>query len=224
MCFNKSIGFIIILISCVFFGCQKPTIDKMEPAAMFMMDSLHSGHYEGSSIRTIPKLHWKIQTNGQVISSPVVYDNVVFVGSTDKRFYAIETHDGSVKWTFNTEGEIRSTATVVDGRVYFLSYDGYLYSLDARTGDLHWKFKTNGESRHHVKDYYTGAFKPDFWDFYLSSPIVKNDIVYFGSSDHHVYALDIEKGTLVWKYKTEDRIHSSPAIQNDVLVIGNVIF
>jgi len=46
-------------------------------------------------------------------------------------------------------------------------------------------------------------------------------VVYFGSSDRHVYALNTKTGNLIWKFKTQGKIHSSPAVQNDVLVIGS---
>lgn len=61
---------------------------------------------------------------------------------------------------------------------------------------------------------------PDVWDFLLSSPMVEGDTVYFGSGDHHVYALDAATGKLRWKFEAGDVVHSSPAIANGVLYIG----
>jgi outer membrane protein assembly factor BamB len=58
---------------------------------------------------------------------------------------------------------------------------------------------------------------PDPWDFYLSSPGVRNGVVYFGSSDGDVYALDAGSGVLKWKFHTGDVMHSSPAITDGIL-------
>ena len=55
------------------------------------------------------------------------------------------------------------------GTVYVGSVDGALYSIDAQSGSLRWRYKTDGAI--------TGA------------PRVADGIVYFGSSDHYVYAL-----------------------------------
>ncbi len=43
----------------------------------------------------------------------------------------------------------------------------------------------------------------------LSSPQVADDIVYIGSIDNNVYALDALNGRLIWKYKTGDNVVSS---------------
>jgi len=61
---------------------------------------------------------------------------------------------------------------------------------------------------------------PDMYDTYLSSPAVWKGIVYFGSGDGNVYALDAKTGKLKWKFKTGDVVHSSPAIYNSTVYIG----
>lgn len=55
------------------------------------------------------------------------------------------------------------------------------------------------------------------WSFHtsgavISSPAVVGGIVYFGSTDHNLYAVDGAAGTLKWKFKTQSRVTSSPAI------------
>jgi len=46
-------------------------------------------------------------------------------------------------------------------------------------------------------------------------------VVYFGSGDGNVYALDANSGSLKWKFQTGDVVHSSPAIADGVLYIGS---
>ncbi len=46
-------------------------------------------------------------------------------------------------------------------------------------------------------------------------------MVYFGSSDANIYALDIETGKKVWSFATEGSVHSSPAIWKNNLVVGS---
>jgi outer membrane protein assembly factor BamB len=53
----------------------------------------------------------------------------------------------------------------------------------------------------------------------LSSPVVVAGVVYVGSSDRHLYALDAQKGTLKWRFKALGAIASSPAV-----AAGRVIF
>ena len=43
---------------------------------------------------------------------------------------------------------------------------------------------------------------PDPFDLYLSSPAVWKGVVYFGSGDGNVYALDAVSGAERWKFHT----------------------
>jgi outer membrane protein assembly factor BamB len=45
-----------------------------------------------------------------------------------------------------------------------------------------------------------------------SSPAVVDGVVYFGSWDSVMYALDIETGELLWSYKARSAISSGPAV------------
>jgi outer membrane protein assembly factor BamB len=135
--------------------------------------------------------------------------------------YALNALSGAIKWEYKTKGAINSTPLVAKGKVMFLSYDGFFYALNQSDGNLLWKFKTGGESVLNVKDYYNGSFKPDFWDFYLSSAVSNDNLVYFGSSDSNIYALDIKTGEKIWNYKTGGSIHSTPAISNNSIVVGS---
>jgi len=47
-----------------------------------------------------------------------------------------------------------------------------------------------------------------------SSPAVFNNTVYFGSEDHHVYALNATTGKLVCSFDTGGRVEASPAVAN----------
>jgi outer membrane protein assembly factor BamB len=50
---------------------------------------------------------------------------------------------------------------------------------------------------------------------------VANGVVYFGSGDGDVYALDSATGDLRWKFKTGDVVHASPALAEGVLFFGS---
>ena len=48
-----------------------------------------------------------------------------------------------------------------------------------------------------------------------------NGVVYLGSDDSNVYALNASTGALLWKYTTGDHVDSSPAVANGVVYIGS---
>lgn len=68
-------------------------------------------------------------------------------------------------------------------------------------GSLKWAFKTDGKI--------------------FSSPIVNNGIVYIGSEDGNLYAVNEKTGKIFWKFKTQGAVHSSPAIFNSTVYFGS---
>ena len=119
-------------------------------------------------------------------AGPTVDDGVVYVGSMDGYLYAVDSQTGRELWKFEAGHPVISTPAVADGTVYFGSgcvgefclrrpdSDYNFYALDSQTGQEIWRFKTGG-----------GV---------ASSPLVADDLVYFGSEDQHVYALDRQTG------------------------------
>ncbi len=55
----------------------------------------------------------------------------------------------------------------------------------------------------------------------MSTPVVHEGMLYFGSADNYVYAVDAKTGKEVWKYKTGGKIFSIPAISDGMLFIGS---
>ena len=108
--------------------------------------------------------------------------------------------------------------------MFVLSADGYLYALRAADGTLQWRFATRGERRFTAPGI-RGAVPrtetmPDPFDVFLSSPVVVDGSVYFGSGDHRVYALDAASGELRWSFATGNVVHASPAVADGVVYIG----
>ena len=118
-----------------------------------------------------------------------------------------------------------SSAAVADGIVYFGAYDGNFYAVIRSNGQLKWKFQTGGEHRFSAKHLHgvqpASETMPDPFDCYLSSPVVWNGAIYFGSGDGNVYSLEAQSGSLNWKFKTGDVVHASPAIADGVLFVGS---
>src|SRR5262249_53784469 len=128
-------------------------------------------------------------------------------------------------WRFRSGGAVNSSPAVANGLVYFASIDGTFTAVETESGKQKWQFKTEGESRVTARGMHgtlpRTEMMPDPFDVFLSSPAIANGIVYFGSGDHHVYALDAQTGALKWKFKTGDVVHASPAIAKGVVYIGS---
>lgn len=54
-----------------------------------------------------------------------------------------------------------------------------------------------------------------------SAPVVANGLVYVGSDDNFVYALDASTGTKRWSYKTGDTVEADPTVANRLVYVGS---
>jgi outer membrane protein assembly factor BamB len=72
---------------------------------------------------------WAFETDGQVTSSPAVWEESVYVGSTDGYVYCLSAKRGELQWKFKTQGPVISPPTIVDGIVYVGSTDHLIYAL-----------------------------------------------------------------------------------------------
>lgn len=194
-------------------------------SSMFRGNEQHSGVYDAVGVPKFDKVKWRFHTTGQVISSPAVVGRTIYVGSSDGNLYAVDREAGTQDWKFEAKSRITSSPAVSDGLVYFGAYNGTFYAVDASSGRLKWKFETGGERRFSAKHLHgsqpAAESMPDPWDCYLSSPVVWNGAVYFGSGDGNVYALNAASGELKWKFKTGDVVHASPAIADGAVFIGS---
>ena len=191
---------------------------------MFRGGPEHLG-VQQSTAPSLSTVVWKYKTEGRVISSPVISDGVVYVGSTDQSLYALSQADGSLKWKFATRGPILSSPAVGSGLVYFGSLDGNIYAVDVTTGKERWRFATKGERRFTAPGIH-GAMPrtermPDPFDVFMSSPTLANGTLFVGSGDQNVYALDMMTGALKWTFPTGDVVHASPAVSGGVVYIGS---
>ena len=66
-----------------------------------------------------------------------------------------------------------------------------------------------------------GADSPGSGFGVVYAPTVACGMVYVGSDDNHVYALDAETGELLWGFETQDVIRSSPTVTDGAVYVGS---
>jgi eukaryotic-like serine/threonine-protein kinase len=146
-----------------------------------------------------------------VIGTPAVRDGMVYVGTSDSsRFMALDAKTGRLRFNFDAKSYMFSSAALAGDLAYVGDHNGKLYAIDTKTGKLAWEFQTEGAKKDPFKvlnadgSLKQEAFAPlfnDFEDMYLdferfasigavlSSPVVDKGVVYFGSMDGNLYAL-----------------------------------
>jgi eukaryotic-like serine/threonine-protein kinase len=193
--------------------------------ATFRGNAAHTGVYDGAGIPQLKGVKWTFHAGGEVIASPTVDEDTIYAATTAGMVYAVNRGSGAKNWELDLKTRITSSPAVAGGLVYLAAFDGNFYAIDATVGQVKWKFKTGGERRFSGRHLHgmepAGEVMSDPWDCWLSSAVVWNGAVYFGSGDGNVYALDAATGTLKWKFETADVVHASPAIAGGVVFIGS---
>ena len=140
---------------------------------------------------------WEFKTGRGVISSPAIgSDGTVYVGSEDKKLYAINGKSGVKLWEFETEGRVDSSPAIgSDGTVYVGSFDNKLYAINGKSGVKLWEFETGGVVN--------------------SSPAIGSDgTVYVGSWDNKLYAIKTDSKGLAkspWPMRGQNAQHTGRA-------------
>lgn len=188
------------------------------------------------------KQTWVFGTGGSISSSPVRDGETVYVGSDDKRLYAINVQDGKERWSFLADSEIYTPPVVVGETVYFGTSSGLLYAVNINNQQMVWPpFTTGGiivcfpavadgtvyvgsaDHNLYAIDAQSGALLGTFptGGAIRSSPAVVNGTVYIGSFDHKLYAIDAKNMQQRWSFSAQDEIQSSPVVANGVVYVGS---
>jgi outer membrane protein assembly factor BamB/Icc-related predicted phosphoesterase len=124
---------------------------------------------------------WSYKTAGTVYSTPDAADGKIVVGSSDKYIYCFDIQTGTVAWKFQTGAPVVAAACIEKGTAYVGGSDGVFRAIDVQSGKLKWEY--NGVS-----------------GFVECRPLIYRDKVIFGAWDTYLYALNVEDGSLAWKW------------------------
>jgi glucose dehydrogenase len=165
---------------------------------MFRGNILRNG-ISSSSMAGKPSLAWLLEL-GEIVASPVVSSDVIYVGTFDGMMCALDMN-GNVRWEVAAGAPVLSSPAVFDDRAFFASSDHRLYCLNVETGERIWEFEAGDK----------------FW----SSPAIAANTLFIGSLDGHIYSVDVRSGRMMWKFPTMNMIDSSPCIANETLFMGS---
>jgi len=141
-------------------------------------------------------------TIGSVVGSSLVRRDTVYVGSSDHRVYALDASSGVEKWRFETKNKVwAGVATDGQSTLYVASLDHNVYALDM-SGGLKWTFETQGAI--------------------ASTPLYADGVLYFGSSDGTLYALNAASGERKWVFDADSWMWGTPLLDRSTLFVGSL--
>lgn len=160
---------------------------------------------------------WKYDAkNAWIVSSPLIHDGMVYTGTSDSYlFVGLDAKTGRERFHFKTNGYVFSTPAVSGSTAYIGDFTGRLFAIDVASGEKRFNyFSTESRQRkamlvlnQDTLDFGYTAKGADLLfyetnkkvmdDYYslgsiVSSPVVKDDVIYFGSADGNLYALKLK--------------------------------
>jgi outer membrane protein assembly factor BamB len=145
----------------------------------------------------------KIDLGGQAAATAAVVGDTLYVGTMTHQVHAVDLKKKELAWTYEPDDSqaFKASAAVTDKLVVVGSQDKHVHAIERATGKPLWSLPTKGRID--------------------SSPVVAGSRAYVGSSDGHLYVIDLEKeGAQAQKLELGRGIIASPAIAGDCLVIG----
>ncbi|UCC17827.1 MAG: PQQ-like beta-propeller repeat protein [Dehalococcoidales bacterium] len=169
------------------------------------------------------------RTRYAVYASPAVYDGIVYFATTNGILTAVDGMARSWLW----EHDIRpfwaqlwaminwlpeppdqsgfiwakplyrpnTTTPLIDGDILYLGSGNFVVALNTDTQQIIWEFATGDTVR--------------------SSPAKAGSVIYIGSEDGNLYALDAVTGELQWQFETGGAITASPVVMDGVVYVGS---
>jgi outer membrane protein assembly factor BamB len=203
---------------------SSPTVAKLGGVDQVMMGQ-GDGWIRGYEAVSGKKL-WEFDTNpkesvwpktrNELISTPVVYDGLVYIangqdpehGEGVGHLYAIDptkrgdiTQTGRV-WHYEKIRRSISTPAIVDGILYIPDFSGFLHAVDAKTG----------------KEYWVHDMLAAIW----GSALVADGKIYLGDEDGDVVVMQAGKEKkLLSETNMGSSVYSTPVPANGALFISN---
>lgn len=155
---------------------------------------------------------------GATWAPPVVAEGVVYVGTSAGQFHAVNATDGRSLWIWRGENSIDGRAVVSGDAVYFVDTKTNLVALNRTDGTLRWLVPLHDEQL---------AGKPvapnPTFNHRAAIPLVADGVVFCGSSDGGLYALDAATGAKLWRHDARAPIFSGVGRHGaDTLTFGTM--
>ncbi len=194
-------------------GCGQIARPEGWSAGVVVDDMLVMGTMEGTVIaldKATGATKWRfelkgIENNRAVYGAPAYADGTLYIGGYDGILYALST-GGNLKWqeVVGDGQPIVGGPVVVNGMVLVGSSDGNMYafetSVETATGSLAWTAPTG--------------------DKVWSTPLVADDVAYFGSLDHSLHAVSLQNGDPLWEFEAEGGITGALSAAGSRIYVG----
>ena len=174
-----------------------------------------------------------------ITSSPLVYNDTIYVTTFSKGVLWALDLNGNVKWNVTTGGETcsYSSPSVYNHTILFAGNRSGVHEIVCvnESGKILWEFKTDGKVMSSIavgygKAYFTTQNRlyaldlknhVEAWNRSLngtiSTPALAYGKVFVGTKDGKFYCFNSSNGEEIWNFTSNGMIYSSPAVGGDLV-------
>ena len=137
------------------------------------------------------KHRWVYNNQGSwVISRPVVQDNKVYFATSDSAlFLLLDGQTGSLIDSIKFHWPFFSSPSIAGNILDRAGHDGTLVAINLASRKPAWTLQTEG-SRKNLATLTKPDGSPNFGVAILSSPVISGNVLFIGSADGNIYALE----------------------------------
>lgn len=145
------------------------------------------------------KERWYVRLPASVLGkSPILSGDTVYV-ATGSHLMAFRSNNGMRRWTVEFPSEIAVNPAVTEDGIYVVTTDNIVYSVEPRMGRSRWKTS------------------PKLAFDVLAPPSVSGNLLFVGTAQGYLYAIDAQSGGIKWTYAMQpatSRTDSIPRYTN----------
>jgi outer membrane protein assembly factor BamB len=158
---------------------SKAASAKQTKAAPSLVTQSRGAYLESSNqgLRPLGKTTWKFKTEQQILTSPAVDAEAVYIANRLGEVFAVSQSSGSVVWKTELKETVSHASPVLSGNLLLVGTEkGRLAALDKTSGKLLWEFKGTGRID--------------------ATPVLdtKNQMVYFATRDGKLFGVSLANG------------------------------
>ncbi|BBM85312.1 serine/threonine-protein kinase [Candidatus Uabimicrobium amorphum] len=178
-----------------------PQKKKYPNASIHHNNLQRTGEYYGDAISKYQNIKWKKQMAPHIKSSPIIYDNKVFIGTKGGVFHVFDLVNPSRSFNQRIRPGVEPTTACVFNDFVFFGLQNSIYMFNAKKFYFEYQFNTPEEGN------------------ITSTPCVYKNLLFAGINDA-IYAFSLKSKKLFWKEKLKGKLASEITIDGENLYVG----
>lgn len=163
---------------------------------------------------------WRFDSaEDRYVASVLSLDGNIYAPNTDYYLYVLD-QNGNLQWRFKANGPNWAKPLADENYLYMVSMDHNLYALNFSYDNTDLVVDSDG-SRTLVT---APVWSLDLGSAVVTNPVIENGILYTGTVDGTLFAIDLAKQAVLWSFKGDGQnasIWGTPVITANSVFIGD---